>query len=146
MAHLILGIEWLDTATRNGWRINAQDDETLVGAPCYSVGFLVREDDGSLLRLDALCTDATATVLLAFREPVATAASLQRQHDEIDAVNATYADFRVLKGVEADILPCGRVDYPVAVLERRGRLHPLAGLLAGAVVLGALVGGGGAGG
>ena len=44
--------------------------------------------------------------------------SLQRQHDEIDAVNATYADFRVLKGVEADILPCGRVDYPVAVLER----------------------------
>ena len=47
-----------------------------------------------------------------------TVASLQRQHDEIDAVNATYADFRVLKGVEADILPCGRVDYPVDVLER----------------------------
>jgi DNA polymerase (family 10) len=46
-----------------------------------------------------------------------TVASLQRQHEEIDAVNATYADFRVLKGVEADILPCGRVDYPVDVLE-----------------------------
>lgn len=47
-----------------------------------------------------------------------TVESLQRQHEEIDAVNATYADFRVLKGVEADILPCGRVDYPAEVLER----------------------------
>jgi DNA polymerase (family X) len=47
-----------------------------------------------------------------------TAESLARQHDEIDAINATYADFRVLKGVEADILPCGRVDYPVEVLDR----------------------------
>jgi DNA polymerase (family 10) len=26
--------------------------------------------------------------------------------------------FRVLKGIEADILPCGRVDYDAAVLER----------------------------
>lgn len=46
------------------------------------------------------------------------AESLARQHDEIDAVNATFADFRVLKGVEADILPCGRIDYPVDVLDR----------------------------
>jgi DNA polymerase (family 10) len=43
---------------------------------------------------------------------------LARQHDEIDALNATLIDFRVLKGVEADILPCGRVDYPVEVLDR----------------------------
>ena len=38
-----------------------------------------------------------------------------RQHDEIDLVNEAYAadgvDFHVLKGVEADILPDGRVDY-----------------------------------
>lgn len=47
-----------------------------------------------------------------------TTESLQRQHEEIDAINATYADFRVLKGVEADILPCGRIDYPVEVLDR----------------------------
>ena len=44
--------------------------------------------------------------------------SLQRQHDEIDAINVTFSDFRVLKGVEADILPCGRIDYPVDVLDR----------------------------
>ncbi|MEN9791450.1 MAG: hypothetical protein RLZZ63_1108 [Gemmatimonadota bacterium] len=44
--------------------------------------------------------------------------SLQRQHDEIDAINASFTDFRVLKGVEADILPCGRIDYPVEVLDR----------------------------
>jgi DNA polymerase (family 10) len=47
-----------------------------------------------------------------------TAESLARQHDEIDAINASFADFRVLKGVEADILPCGRIDYPVEVLDR----------------------------
>ncbi len=43
---------------------------------------------------------------------------VRRQHDEIDAVNATCPGVRVLKGVEADILPCGRVDYPEAVLDR----------------------------
>lgn len=47
-----------------------------------------------------------------------TADSLARQHDEIDAINSTFSDFRVLKGVEADILPCGRIDYPTAVLDR----------------------------
>ncbi len=47
-----------------------------------------------------------------------TAESLKRQHDEIDAINASFSDFRVLKGVEADILPCGRIDYPVEVLDR----------------------------
>ncbi len=48
--------------------------------------------------------------------------AILRQHDEIDALNADYAsrglDFRVLKGIEADILPCGRVDYDAAVLDR----------------------------
>lgn len=44
--------------------------------------------------------------------------SLAQQHDEIDAINATFSDFKVLKGVEADILPCGRIDYPTAVLDR----------------------------
>jgi DNA polymerase (family 10) len=44
------------------------------------------------------------------------------QHAEIDALNARFAatgvDFRVLKGIEADILPCGRVDYDAAFLDR----------------------------
>jgi DNA polymerase (family 10) len=43
---------------------------------------------------------------------------LQRQHDEIDGINTRQRDVRVLKGIEADILPCGRVDYPIAVLDR----------------------------
>lgn len=44
------------------------------------------------------------------------------QHAEIDALNARFAaegiDFRILKGIEADILPCGRVDYDAAFLDR----------------------------
>jgi DNA polymerase (family X) len=48
-----------------------------------------------------------------------TADAVQRQHDEIDAVNATFGDtFRVLKGVEADILPCGTVDFGAPTLDR----------------------------
>jgi DNA polymerase (family 10) len=41
-----------------------------------------------------------------------------RQHEEIDRLNARLADFRVLKGIEADILPCGRVDYDGQTLDR----------------------------
>jgi DNA polymerase (family 10) len=45
-----------------------------------------------------------------------------RQHDEIDALNATYRangdGFRLLKGIEADILPDGHVDYDASLLGR----------------------------
>ena len=45
--------------------------------------------------------------------------AVQQQHDEIEAVNATLAGrFRVLKGVEADILPCGTVDFGAPLLDR----------------------------
>ncbi|MES2524148.1 MAG: PHP domain-containing protein [Gemmatimonadota bacterium] len=48
--------------------------------------------------------------------------AILRQHEEIDALNAGYAadgtDFRILKGIEADILPCGRVDYDPTILDR----------------------------
>jgi DNA polymerase (family 10) len=37
------------------------------------------------------------------------------QHAEIDAANSAHADFRVLKGVEADILGDGTLDYTTAV-------------------------------
>ena len=40
------------------------------------------------------------------------------QHDEIDALNATLSGFQVLKGVEADILADGRLDYDEALLDR----------------------------
>ena len=48
--------------------------------------------------------------------------AIERQHDEIDAINDDFAsrriDFRVLKGIEADILPCGRVDYDATILDQ----------------------------
>lgn len=40
------------------------------------------------------------------------------QHEEIDALNATFDGFRVLKGVEADILQDGRLDYDAELLDR----------------------------
>jgi DNA polymerase (family 10) len=43
---------------------------------------------------------------------------LARQADEIDEVNRRLTGFRVLKGIEADILQDGRIDYDERVLER----------------------------
>ena len=40
------------------------------------------------------------------------------QHEEIDRVNESLDGFRVLKGIEADILADGRVDYDASLLER----------------------------
>lgn len=40
-----------------------------------------------------------------------------RQHEEIDRVNETMSDFRVLKGIEADILVDGRIDYDPELLD-----------------------------
>jgi DNA polymerase (family 10) len=46
------------------------------------------------------------------------AEDLARQAAEIDEVNSRLSGFRVLKGVEADILQDGRIDYENPVLER----------------------------
>jgi DNA polymerase (family 10) len=43
---------------------------------------------------------------------------LARQGDEIEEVNSRLSGFRVLKGVEADILQDGQIDYEEKVLER----------------------------
>ena len=54
---------------------------------------------------------------------------LKRQWDEIDRVNAKLPGFRLLKGIEADILEDGALDYPrrAAGAARRGhRLDPRA--------------------
>ena len=40
------------------------------------------------------------------------------QHDEIDELNAALDDFRILKGIEADILPDGQLDYGDELLDR----------------------------
>jgi DNA polymerase (family 10) len=39
-----------------------------------------------------------------------------RQHAEIDQLNSTWSDFQILKGIEADILPDGSLDYDASVL------------------------------
>jgi DNA polymerase (family 10) len=44
--------------------------------------------------------------------------ALLRQHAEIDAYNAASAGIRVLKGIEADILADGALDYTPAFLDR----------------------------
>jgi DNA polymerase (family 10) len=41
-----------------------------------------------------------------------------RQHDEIDELNGSMKGFRVLKGIESDILADGRLDYDAQFLER----------------------------
>jgi DNA polymerase (family 10) len=41
-----------------------------------------------------------------------------RQHDEIDRINSDLPGFRVLKGIEADILADGRIDYGDDLLDR----------------------------
>ncbi len=43
---------------------------------------------------------------------------IERQHAEIDEVNREWSDFRTLKGVEADILANGSLDYGEEVLGR----------------------------
>jgi len=46
------------------------------------------------------------------------AEDVTRQHQEIDALNREGADFRILKGIEADILADGALDYGPGVLDR----------------------------
>lgn len=43
---------------------------------------------------------------------------LTQQWDEIDALNAEMAPFKILKGIESDILNDGSLDYPDATLDR----------------------------
>lgn len=40
------------------------------------------------------------------------------QQEEIDQLNAKWSDFSILKGIEADILPDGSLDYDASVLAR----------------------------
>jgi DNA polymerase (family 10) len=42
---------------------------------------------------------------------------LLRQHEEIDRLNGQMEGFRILKGIEADILADGRLDYDAEILE-----------------------------
>ena len=41
-----------------------------------------------------------------------------RQHEEIDRLNSLWSDFTILKGIEADILPDGSLDYNDQILSQ----------------------------
>ena len=41
-----------------------------------------------------------------------------RQHEEIDRLQEEFRNFRILKGIEADILADGRIDYDEEILDR----------------------------
>ena len=41
-----------------------------------------------------------------------------RQHEEIDRLNSLWSDFTILKGIEADILPDGSLDYNEHILSQ----------------------------
>lgn len=60
------------------------------------------------------------------------AEDLKRQWVEIEALNIELAPFRILKGIESDILPDGRLDYPEELLRSFdlviGSLHSGLGL------------------
>jgi DNA polymerase (family 10) len=43
--------------------------------------------------------------------------NIVRQHEEIDRLNAQMKGFRILKGIEADIMADGRLDYDAGVLD-----------------------------
>src|SRR4030095_10617006 len=45
-------------------------------------------------------------------------ADIKKQHREIDALNKKLKGFKILKGIESDILPAGSVDYPEEILKK----------------------------
>ena len=86
----------------------------------FSDGDSTIERDGRSPRASAAgATSASPTTRRAPSTPAAcrarpSCASTTRS----TALNATFRDFRVLKGIEADILPCGRVDYDGQTLDQ----------------------------
>jgi len=128
-----IGLPWLPPELREGMGENEQAEREGFG------GLVTLDDIRGVLHCHSQYSDGGATIAelaaaarargwsylgisdhsqSAFYAGGLSAESLAKQHDEIDAINASFSDFRVLKGVEADILPCGRIDYPTDVLDR----------------------------
>lgn len=128
-----IGLPWLAPELREGMGENEHAEREGFG------GLVTLDDIRGVLHCHSQYSDGGATIAelaaaarargwsylgisdhsqSAFYAGGLSAESLAKQHDEIDAINASFSDFRVLKGVEADILPCGRIDYPTDVLDR----------------------------
>jgi len=130
--YAVLGLPWIPPELREG------DGEVAAAAAGRLPNLVEPRDLRGLLHVHTNYSDGTTTVLdwaescrQAGYEWVGitdhsqsspyggglAAADVPRQHAEIDAVNRQLDAFRVLKGVEADIMPDGSLDYGRAVLD-----------------------------
>jgi DNA polymerase (family 10) len=128
-----LGLAWIPPELREGGAEIARaaagtlprllEREDLVGIlHCHSV---YSDGTNTVAELAAACracgyhylglTDHSAAAAYAggLREE-----AVVRQHAEIDTLNRGWDDFRILKGIEADILADGALDYTPEVLDR----------------------------
>jgi DNA polymerase (family 10) len=128
-----LGLAWIPPELREG-------GEEVARAAAGSLPRLVERDDlAGLLHCHSVYSDGTNTVAelagacraagyryLGISDHSQAAAyaggmsgeEVARQHQEIDALNREDDDFRILKGIEADILADGALDYGPDVLDR----------------------------
>ncbi len=128
----LLGLAWIPPELREG------SDEIARAAAGTLPRLLERADLRGLLHCHTTFSDGTNTVaelaeacgalgyaylgITDHSEAAAYAGGLSaervaRQHEEIDAWNRASPDVRVLKGIEADILADGRLDYAPEVLD-----------------------------
>ena len=127
-----LGLAWIPPELREGTR---EIDAASAGA---LPRLLEQNDLQGFLHCHSNYSDGTTTIAewadacaeagyawmgLTDHGPAAFAGGLKaedigRQHDEIDAVNRRGATCTVLKGIEADILEDGRLDYDAETLDR----------------------------
>lgn len=128
-----LGLEWIPPELREG---SGEIDAAATGALPSLIQF---GDIKGVLHSHSSYSDGTATIAemaaaarargwsylgisdhsqSAFYAGGLTRDAVLAQHEEIDRVNETLDGFRVLKGIEADILADGRVDYDSETLAR----------------------------
>jgi DNA polymerase (family 10) len=128
-----LGLAWIPPELREG------DGETAAAASGPLPKLVERADFRGFLHCHSTYSDGTVTIpewaaacrdagyhwmgLTDHSQAAAYAGGLKpadvaRQHQEIDRVNAANPDFRILKGIEADILADGALDYGAEVLDR----------------------------
>ena len=128
-----IGLPWIPPELREG-------GEEIARAAAGTLPALVEQHDlKGLLHCHSVYSDGTNTVAelaeacraagyryLGLTDHSAAAAyaggmredAIARQHAEIDALNRGWNDFRILKGVEADILADGALDYTPEILDR----------------------------
>ena len=128
-----LGLAWIPPEIREGGQEIARaaagtlprllERQDLMGLlHCHSV---YSDGTNTLAELAAACRAAGYGYLGVTDHSMAAAyagglkeEAVARQHEEIDALNRGADDFRILKGIEADILADGALDYGPEMLDR----------------------------